>query len=147
MQLNQTPHNKVTKCQKVFLIAAAVGLTPIALSYGVNPSTSLSAMFDLTIESTNGTHIFRAVMGLYLAMVTFWLMGAKNDHFTRPALLSLIVFMLGLAGGRVLSLALDGPGHWLLTGYMLTELAFGFIGIKLLQQNGKCGLKTTQPNS
>lgn len=144
--MNTTPEPKtpVSKCQKVFLLSATIGLIPIALSYGVDPSSSLSAMFDLTIESTNGIHIFRAVMGLYLALATFWLMGANNESLTRPALLSLIVFMFGLAGGRTLSLLLDGPAHWILTAYLLVELAFGLVALKLLSRQSECCLKKSK---
>lgn len=55
--------------QKKFLLAASIGLFPIALSYGVDPGQSLSALFENT---ANETQIFRAVMGLYLAFVAFW---------------------------------------------------------------------------
>ena len=43
-------------------------------------------------------------MGLYLALVVFWIAGARNESLRLPALWSLTVFMLGLAAGRVVSL-------------------------------------------
>ncbi len=52
----------------------------------------------------------------------------------QPALYSLVVFMLGLAAGRALSLVVDGMAHWLLVGYLLVEIAFGIIGWRLLKQ-------------
>jgi len=121
--------------QKKFLLAASIGLFPIALSYGVVPGQSLSALFEISVDTVNETQIFRAVMGLYLAFVAFWLMGVKNDKLTRPAIIGLIVFMFGLALGRSLSLVMDGPAHWLLTSYMLVEYAFGIVGIRLLSAN------------
>jgi len=119
--------------RRLFLIIAAVGLTPIALAYGVAPASSLPHLFGFGVESINLTHIFRAVMGLYLALVAFWLAGAFSPQLTVPALWSLVVFMFGLAGGRVMSLLLDGFPHWLLFAYLLAELAFGAIGLKLLR--------------
>jgi len=65
--------------RKLFLIVAAIGLTPIALSYGAVPSTSLPYLFGFGVESLNLTHIFRAVMGLYLALVAFWVAGALSS--------------------------------------------------------------------
>lgn len=100
--------------QKTFLLVASIGLFPIALSYGAAPGQSLSALFSFSVDTVNETHIFRAVMGLYLAFVVFWLMGVKDDKLTRPAIMGLVVFMLGLALGRTLSLLVDGPAHWLL---------------------------------
>ena len=49
-----------------------------------------------------------------------------------PALWSLVIFMLGLAAGRGLSLFLDGIPHWLLVVYLVRELAFGGVGAWLL---------------
>lgn len=116
------------KKESLFLILAAVGLVPIALSYGVDPSTSLSYLFDIDASSINSTHIFRAVMGLYLALIIFWLLGAKQDALQLPALWSLTVFMLGLAAGRALSLVVDGMPHPLLVVYLVLELGFGAVG-------------------
>jgi hypothetical protein len=119
--------------RKLFLIITAIGLTPIALSYGAVPSASLSYLFGFSVESLNLTHIFRAVMGLYLALVVFWIAGALSSSLTIPALWSLVVFMFGLATGRVMSLLLDGVPHWLLIVYLVLELAFGLVGLRLLR--------------
>lgn len=104
------------------------------MSYGAVPGTSLPFLFGVTVDGVNVTHIFRAIMGLYLALAAFWVVGAVNDNLTVPALWSLVVFMLGLAAGRAVSLALDGIPHWLLIGYLLAEIAFGFVGLRLLKK-------------
>ena len=115
-----------------FLLIAAAGLIPIALSYGVVPQATLKFLFDISIDGTNGTHIFRAIMGLYFALIIFWILGARSAKLTRPALFSLIVFMLGLAGGRTLSLLIDGMPHWLLFVYLILEILFGVVGLLML---------------
>ena len=120
--------------RSLFLVVTAVGLAPIALGYGAMPERSLAFLFDIPVESTELAHIFRAVMGLYLALIVFWLAGAMNPRLTRPALWSLVVFMFGLAAGRALSLVLDGFPHWLLFVYLVLEVAFGTIGWRLLRQ-------------
>ena len=119
---------------RTFLIICAVGLVPIALGYGVNPAASLGSLFDITVDTTNLTHIMRAVMGLYLGMVTIWLLGAFKPSLTGPALVSCAVFMLGLAAGRILSLVLDGTPHWLLVVYTGLELIFGSIAVWLYRK-------------
>jgi len=110
---------------RAFLIFCAVGLVPIALGYGAKPSTSLDLLFGITVDSTNLTHIMRAVMGLYLGMVVIWIWGALKEQMTSPALVSCAVFMLGLAAGRILSLILDGMPHWLLVVYAVLEIVLG----------------------
>ena len=120
-----------TKITKAFLIFCAVGLMPIALSYGAKPSSSLNLLFGITVDTINLTHILRAVMGLYLAMTLIWIMGAVNKSFAKPALVSCAVFMLGLAAGRVVSIILDGWPHWLLFIYAVLEVILGITAIYL----------------
>ena len=120
-----------------FLIIASVGLTPIALAYGAVPSTSVPLLYGVEVNDVNTTHIFRAVMGLYLAMVVFWLMGAKNDGLRLPALCSVVVFMLGLAAGRAFSLLVDGMPNLLLFVYLLLEVGFGAVGLILVRNSVK----------
>ena len=121
--------------RQVFLIIAAVGLTPIALSYGLMPEKSLNYLFNISVSDTNSTHIFRAIMGLYLALVLFWLFGAIKAELRQAALYSLVIFMLGLAAGRLLSIFIDGLPHPLLTTYLALEILFGVIGIILLRRS------------
>lgn len=120
---------------RVFLLLAAAGLTPIALGYGLVPAVSLAFLFDIDASATNSAHIFRAVMGLYLALAAFWIAGAMRSYLRLPALYSLTVFMLGLAAGRALSLVVDGMPHWLLFGYMILEVLFGLAGLFFIDRN------------
>jgi hypothetical protein len=118
--------------RRIFLLFAAIGLTPIALSYGAAPSVSLPWLFEIDAAGVNIRHIFRAVMGLYLGLVCFWIAGAFRDDLRVPALWSLFVFMMGLALGRLLSLLIDGWPHPLLVLYMALEFVFAFLAWRLL---------------
>ncbi|WP_104029219.1 DUF4345 domain-containing protein [Vibrio jasicida] len=122
------------KIQSIFLLLAAAGLTPIALSYGFSPVDSLSFLFGIDASSVNVSHIFRAVMGLYLALSMFWVMGAMSTKYRLPALYSLVIFMWGLAMGRILSLLVDGMPHWLLVVYLFLEFGFGLVGLKMIRK-------------
>jgi len=117
--------------RQIFLLIVAIGLIPIALSYGAFPQQTLLFLFDITVINTNGTHIFRALMALYLGFALFWILGAFNTGLRQAALLSLIVFMFGIAAGRILSVIIDGIPHWLLMAYLLVEIVFGGIAIIL----------------
>lgn len=119
-----------------FLVVAAIGLTPIALGYGAMPSVSVPMLYGIEVDDVGTTHIFRAVMGLYLAMVVFWFLGARQDGLRLPALYSVVVFMLGLAAGRALSLAVDGVPSALLVVYLFLEIGFGVIGVIFIKSYG-----------
>ena len=123
--------------ESAFLLLAAVGLIPIALSYGLMPAESMSFLYDINVSSIELSHILRAIMGLYLALVIFWVIGAFKKSFRLPALWSLTVFMLGLAAGRTLSLLVDGIPHPLLIAFLLLEVGFGAVGYVLATQLGK----------
>ena len=116
---------------RAFLIFCAVGLVPIALGYGAIPSFTLEALFGIEVDTTNLAHIMRAVMGLYLGMVVFWLWGAFSKSLERPALAACAVFMLGLAAGRILSFVMDGLPHWLLIVYAALEIVLGLVAVTL----------------
>lgn len=120
--------------RQVFLLIAAIGLFPIALSYGLMPQKSLRYLYDISVSDTNTIHIFRAVMSLYFSLILFWIIGVFKIQLRQAALYSLIVFMLGLAAGRILSIIIDGIPHWLLIVYLILEISFGTLGILLAKK-------------
>jgi hypothetical protein len=119
---------------RFYLIFSAAGLLLVALSYGVAPAIVLPKVLDLTVEGADQTHIFRAIMGLYLGMITLWIVGAFRPDFTRAAVIAEIFFMLGLACGRVLSIFIDGVPSTLLVAYAIVEVAFGLWGLRILKR-------------
>jgi hypothetical protein len=119
---------------RFYLIFSAAGLLLVALSYGVAPAAVLPKVLDLTVEGTDQTHIFRAIMGLYLGMIALWIVGAFRPDFTRAAVIAEIFFMLGLACGRVLSIIVDGVPSALLVAYAIVEIAFGLWGLLILKK-------------
>ena len=127
----------IKQSEKILLLIAAVGLIPIALGYGFMPEKTLTPLYGFDVDSVNLKHIMRAVMGLYFGQVVIWFLGVSNPKFRRPAMYCLVVFMLGLAGGRGLSLILDGIAHWLLIVYMVLELIIGLVGLNLILKANK----------
>jgi len=119
---------------RLLLIFAAVGLVPIALSYGLIPGTTIPMLLDFPVEGTNQTHVFRAIMGLYLANVLFWVIGAMHEPLRRPALMTLFVFMAGLATGRLLSLLIDGMPNAVLVFYLIAEVALAVLAFGALRR-------------
>ena len=116
--------------KNLHLITSAVLIIPIALTYGLYPETTLLKLFDITVENINLLTIFRGMMGLYLASAAVWILGVLNPRFWRTATATNIIFMGGLATGRLLSLVLDGmPSIYFFYGLLL-EMALASWGIK-----------------
>lgn len=125
------------RIQKLLLLLTGIGLIPIALGYGFMPEKTLTPLFGFAVDSLNLKHIFRAIMGLYFAQVFMWFLGVAKPAYRRPAVFCLVVFTLGIAAGRILSLAVDGIPHWLLIVYLLLELVIGFTGLVTLLQTDR----------
>lgn len=125
------------KLQKSLLIFSGVALIPIALSYGVVPEKTLTSLYGFPVENMNLTHIFRAQMGLCLGQAIFYLLGAFQATLRRPAMWCLVVFMLGLAAGRAISLMIDGIPQFGLIFSLIAEIIMGFLGLSLLLRENK----------
>ncbi|MEO1797385.1 MAG: DUF4345 domain-containing protein [Pseudomonadota bacterium] len=123
--------------QRSLLLALAVGLTPVALSYGAAPQTSLPWLFGIDAGGVPTRHVFRAIMGLYLALICFWALGALRPTLRLPALWSLFVFTFGLAVGRLLSLILDGWPGPLLFAYVPAEFGLAASAAWLMAKDGE----------
>ena len=131
------------RSQKLVLLIAAIGLIPIALGYGFMPEETLTPLYGFEVDSVNLKHIMRAVMGLYFGQIIIWFLGYSNHNLRRPAMYCLVVFMLGLAGGRIISLVVDGISHWLLIVYLILELVIGLIGLKLISTENKTKISSS----
>lgn len=126
----------VDQMQRGLLLAMAIGLTPIALTYGAVPQASLPWLYEIDVSDVPTRHIFRAMMGLYLAMILFWAAGALRPSLRLPALWALFVFTLGIGSGRVLSLVLDGWPGPLLFLYLPAEIALAAASAWLISRDG-----------
>ena len=128
--------NNLVAIKNLHLITSIIFIIPIALVYGLYPKITLSQLFDIKVETINLKNIFRAIMGLYLGITAIWIIGVLKPKFWITATLTNIVFMGGLAVGRLLSLALDGlPSIYFLVG-LLMELSFAFWGLRNLKKYG-----------
>jgi len=117
---------------KLFLLVAGVFLIPVALTYGVDPAATLPKFINITVEGTDQTHIFRALMGLYLGMLPFCIVAALAPKWRHVAVIWAVFFAYSLAIGRILSLIVDGLPSPTLLFYLAVELAVGTWGLILL---------------
>lgn len=120
------------KLMQLFLLGVVILIVPIALNYGINPGASLPMTLDIKIEGTDQTHIFRALMCLYLGAAIYWGIGAFNPSWQRMAVIWAVFFALSLAVGRAISLIVDGRPSALLVVYLAIEIFGGLLGLAVL---------------
>ena len=121
------------KKESFFLVFVAIGVFSVSLGYGFLPSLTMPFLYEIEVTNTNLLNILRAISGLYIALVTFWIIGAYNSNLQLPALWSLTIFMTGLALGRVVSILIDGLPSPIFIFYLFIEIIFGLIGYALLK--------------
>jgi len=119
---------------KLYLLVVALGLVPVALSYGVNPAAILPRFMSIKIEGTDQTHILRALMCLYLGMSTFCVIAAFTPEWQHVAVIWAVFFMFSLAVGRARSLILDGMPSRIFHVYLAVEVFAGLWGLAVLPQ-------------
>ena len=113
---------------KIHLIISALIVVPVSFVYGFNPDSQ----FDIHLNTIDEHNFFKAIMGLYLGFSILWILGVFKLIYLKTAILTNMIFMLGLGFGRVLSLFLDGTPTF---GYIFgtfAELFLGFYSFWLL---------------
>lgn len=80
----------------------------VGLSYGISPNKVLPFFFDFKVQTIDLNNVFRAIMGLYIGFAMYWIIGIVKPEYWRNATLVSIIFMGGLAFGRIISIIVDG---------------------------------------
>lgn len=119
--------------KKLHLGLSSTVIIIVGLIYGINPSKILPLLFDFNVDSLDLKNVFRANMGLYLGMGIYWIVGITNSNYWRSATLTNVIFMAGLAIGRIISLIVDGVSKDFTIGLAL-EVFFMIWGIYNLKK-------------
>ncbi|WP_299332983.1 DUF4345 domain-containing protein [uncultured Psychroserpens sp.] len=128
---------------KVHLIISVIIVVPVAFLYAFFPD----AQFELFPKTIDEHNFYKAVMGLYLGFSVLWILGIFKPNYLKTAIITNIIFMLGLGLGRVLSVFIDGiPGFGYLFG-TVAELFLGVYGLWVLNRfNNQPSMHRKSPN-
>ena len=102
--------------------------------YGGYPTYLMPLILDFQVEALELKNMLRAIMGIYMGIGMFWLMGAYNAKLWYAATLSNVLFMGGISFGRIVSTIFDGVSVQFTTALIL-ELLFFFWGLYNLRKN------------
>lgn len=128
---------QILSYRNLHLGIAALTIAFVGLSYGFCPGKVLPLIFDFKVESVDLSHIFRAMMGLYLGFASYWIIGIFKIEHWQHATISNIIFMGGLAFGRMVSILIDGiPSVVFLIG-TIVEILFMLWGMNNLKIESK----------
>jgi len=114
--------------QKIHLIISVLIVIPVAFIYGFE----IDSQLDIVPKTVDEHNFLKAVMGIYFGFSTLWILGIFKKPYLKAALISNVIFMLGLGFGRLLSFVIDGlPSDAYLYG-TFGELVLGFYGVWVL---------------
>jgi len=126
------------KAKNLHLLVSILIIVPVGLAYGLMPNGFLENIFQFKFESIGLAGIFRALMGLYIGMSIFWLIGIIKPKCWTAATLSNVLFMTGLAFGRIVSILLDGIPSTIFLAGLIVEILLAVWGIiNLKKYNSK----------
>lgn len=119
--------------KNLHLLLSVSIVIPIAFIYGF----SLDYLFEIQVKSIDEANVFKAIMGLYLVFASFWIIGIIKPIYWKAATISNVLFMLGLAFGRAISLIYDGMPSLLLVYGTIGELVLAIYGFLQLRNTKK----------
>ena len=124
-------YSKTDFINKIHLMISVVIVVPVALVYGFKPHL----FFDIHLNTTDENNFFKAIMGLYLGFSLLWVLGVFKSAYWKLAIITNIIFMLGLGMGRLVSLYFDGFPTYAYVFGVFAELFLGFYGIWVFKRN------------
>ena len=111
--------------KNLHLILSSIIIIPVAFLYGFSPEF----IFNLEMNSFNEHSIFKAIMGIYLAFASLFILGIFKLEFWKTATVSCMLFMFGLGFGRIVSMIFDGFPSTIFVLGTFGELILGFYAL------------------
>lgn len=122
--------NRENFIKKAHLIISLIIVIPVSLVLGFKPYF----LFDVYLNTTDELNVFKAMMGLYLGFSFLWILGVLKKKFLFTALISNVIFMLGLGLGRLISFVIDGIPSFLFVFGTFGELFLGLYGLWVIKR-------------
>lgn len=125
-------NHSMTNPKNLNLLLSGVIVIIAGIVYGGHPTYIMPELLGFEVVDLELKNMLRAVMGIYMGVGLFWILGS---HKTKPwygATLSNMLFMGGISFGRIISTIFDGVSP-LFTPALFLELIFfgwGFYNLK-----------------
>lgn len=108
------------------LLISGVIVICAGLVYGGHPSLVIPVLLDFKVDALDLKNMLRAVMGIYIGIGVFWLIGSFRSKFWYGATLCNVLFMGGISLGRIMSSLFDGISGPFTPALLLELLFFGW---------------------
>jgi len=107
---------------RIFLAFMALGLGFVGVSYLIDPNILL-VRYELSVADAGMDNMLRSAYGgFFLATAFYILLGAARPVQTRDTVGLVCLLMTGAALGRVVSIAVMGMAHPMITNLLVFEV-------------------------
>lgn len=113
---------------KTHLVISVIIVVPVAFIYGFQ----FDSLLDFQLDTLDELNQFKAMMGFYLGFSMLWILGIFKANYLKTAIITNMIFMLGMGFGRIVSFVYDGlPSPAYVYG-TIGELVLGFYSLWVL---------------
>ncbi len=112
--------------KNLHLVLSGIIVILAGLVYGGYPAVLMPMILDFEVNALELKNMLRAIMGIYMGIGAFWLIGAFRTKFWYGATLSNVLFMGGISLGRIISTLFDGVSILFTPALILELLFFGW---------------------
>lgn len=122
----------MTNPKNLNLLLSGVIVIIAGIVYGGHPTYIMPELLGFEVVDLELKNMLRAVMGIYMGVGLFWILGSYKTKLWHGATLNNMLFMGGISFGRIISTIFDGVSP-LFTPALFLELIFfgwGFYNLK-----------------
>ena len=116
----------MTISKNLNLLLSGIIVIFAGIVYGGHPTFVMPELLGFEVNDLELKNMLRAVMGIYLGIGAYWLIGAFKPKFWFGATLSNVLFMGGISFGRIVSTLFDGVSPLFTPALILELLFFGW---------------------
>ncbi|WP_299320055.1 DUF4345 domain-containing protein [uncultured Maribacter sp.] len=116
----------MTNHKNLNLLLSGVIVIIAGIVYGGHPTYIMPELLGFEVVDLELKNMLRAVMGIYMGVGLFWVLGSLKPKLWYAATLSNVLFMGGISFGRIISTLFDGVSPLFTPALFLELLFFGW---------------------
>ena len=108
------------------LLLSGVIVIIAGIVYGGHPTYIMPELLGFEVVDLELKNMLRAIMGIYMGVGLFWVLGSLKPKLWYAATLCNVLFMGGISFGRIVSTLFDGVSPLFTPALILELLFFGW---------------------
>ncbi|MDF4202494.1 DUF4345 domain-containing protein [Maribacter sp. SA7] len=116
----------MTTAKNLNLFLSGIIVIIAGVVYGGHPAYVMPELLGFEVVDLELKNMLRAVMGIYMGVGLFWILGSFKANLWYAATLCNMLFMGGISFGRIVSTAIDGVSPLFTPALFLELLFFGW---------------------